>query len=1264
MSEPASDQKQRAPKVYISYSHDSPEHRERVLRFANRLREDGIDCTIDQYESSPPEGWRAWSERQVMDSDFVLIVFTEVYSHRFSGEEAPGKGQGAVFEGSLIRELLYAASDTKRKFIPVIFSNSDREWIPAVLNQYTNFNVESDEDYHSLVGVLTGDPMIKRPALGQKVAPRSSAQGLESTAPDEPGQTQKEGKDAGQTDEEEGEFGPTFDLNRSQFTHSAWMVLEGARHLGESRPRANTCSVKRLLASLMLSGMEDEGGRYTGGWLLKQIDYNRHVIRERLGREYPAIGPQSTLNSVLENDVTPASRMSSRLKETIDLAEHLAKAQRPKPSSGPTTEPLISVRHLLGAAVRRTKRTTNVGRFLKNFGLQPDEIRARMIEELPRWGVDDRPEDWKALLDAVETIAEESGLPIYAADSATGPDLIGITREVEAMASLVSAWSVEPPLSIGLFGEWGSGKSFFMQKMKERVRLIASEARKSQAGQREFGYYKNIVQVEFNAWHYVEGNLWASLVEHIFSNLRLEGIGEEDVDSEEHLRKRLEKLLGEVKEKTAEAAQKEERAERSHQEAQVIKQKAEAEAKQREEEAEGARARAKAAEEEQRKAELKAADKQREADASNEERNSLRVKDILQEVQGSAEIREQVREGLKVFGITDERVKTVQGLRDALNEASSASAILEEGFRILKDSKNRWWLLLFVVAVPLTLVALALFVAWLNSQQGSPWIHAIAGIVSIVGTVGGAVIGFWKQYASKLKPFLDTAANLKKKKQELEEKIEKAREERARLAAKLDKEAQEKRAEAERETRLAEQKMAEAEKIRQEAKDKQDEADRAAQAAESARKEAERLQRDADALLPERRIAAFIADRAGAKDYRRHLGVPALVRRDFEKLSAMFRTQRIEEVAGRDGKNAAGRNDLAIVNRIILYIDDLDRCPPEKVVEVLRAIHLLLAFPLFVVVVAVDARWMKRSLRDRFSLMLTTPAQINRPDDPEEKIARDEELAFGAMTTPDDYLEKLFQVPFWIRPLGRIGSTNLVNALTKDDMESPEAPPDSANTTEPGQTIPTPPQSEDSANAPAPSGITPPPPPSPKTENAGTSTPDRGTPPQAGPAAPPNQFQWRPVEPKPRTLQLTEEERQYMVELASVIGRSPRSVKRYVNCYRLLKSALDREELARANHDGRFRTIMLLLGLVTGLPDIAPALLADLRQAEKTKAPVAWAHEAAKRLNLQKRERWNSLLPAFTQLQHVQTIRPLVEAADLVDRFSFSPVRLGSSTGS
>jgi hypothetical protein len=37
-----------APRVFISYSHDSPDHRDRVFGIADRLRADGINAIIDQ----------------------------------------------------------------------------------------------------------------------------------------------------------------------------------------------------------------------------------------------------------------------------------------------------------------------------------------------------------------------------------------------------------------------------------------------------------------------------------------------------------------------------------------------------------------------------------------------------------------------------------------------------------------------------------------------------------------------------------------------------------------------------------------------------------------------------------------------------------------------------------------------------------------------------------------------------------------------------------------------------------------------------------------------------------------------------------------------------------------------------------------------------------------------------------------------------------------------------------------------------------------
>ncbi|MEO1084564.1 MAG: SEFIR domain-containing protein [Acidobacteriota bacterium] len=41
---------EKAPRVFISYSHDSVEHVKWVFDLAKRLREHGIEASIDQYK--------------------------------------------------------------------------------------------------------------------------------------------------------------------------------------------------------------------------------------------------------------------------------------------------------------------------------------------------------------------------------------------------------------------------------------------------------------------------------------------------------------------------------------------------------------------------------------------------------------------------------------------------------------------------------------------------------------------------------------------------------------------------------------------------------------------------------------------------------------------------------------------------------------------------------------------------------------------------------------------------------------------------------------------------------------------------------------------------------------------------------------------------------------------------------------------------------------------------------------------------------------
>ena len=137
-------------------------------------------------------------------------------------------------------------------------------------------------------------------------------------------------------------------------------------------------------------------------------------------------------------------------------------------------------------------------------------------------------------------------------------------------------------------------------------------------------------------------------------------------------------------------------------------------------------------------------------------------------------------------------------------------------------------------------------------------------------------------------------------------------------------------------------------------------------------------------------IRDWVQERALSTDYTSHFGVISVLRGDLE---ALVEKQR---------RDAPDR-------RIILYIDDLDRCPPTRVVEVLQAVHLLLAFPLFVAVVGVDPRWLLRSLERHYRQVLSASDNDRAADD------------VLTATTPHDYLEKIFQVPFALRRMDRAG---------------------------------------------------------------------------------------------------------------------------------------------------------------------------------------------------------------------------------------------------
>jgi hypothetical protein len=247
--------------------------------------------------------------------------------------------------------------------------------------------------------------------------------------------------------------------------------------------------------------------------------------------------------------------------------------------------------------------------------------------------------------------------------------------------------------------------------------------------------------------------------------------------------------------------------------------------------------------------------------------------------------------------------------------------------------------------------------------------------------------------------------------------------------------------------------------------------------------------------------AAFAKSRHSSEDYRQHLGVVSLLRRDLETFAAIL-----------DKEGDGG------LERIVLYIDDLDRCPPAVVIKVLEAIHLLVALPVFVVVVAVDPRWLHKAIRHHYAAML--------PDE-----------------SSSDYLEKIFQIPFQLSPMGERGFGDLVQALAGAEREDDEA----TTVASPEATSVNEPVVERQATTPEPVAL---------------------------------------LELRPRQLHISPDELASITKLAALVP-TPRAAKRVLNLYRLVRARLSDSELDQFVRSGEFRTVFALLAgslHATGLP--------------------------------------------------------------------------------
>jgi WD40 repeat protein len=88
-------------------------------------------------------------------------------------------------------------------------------------------------------------------------------------------------------------------------------------------------------------------------------------------------------------------------------------------------------------------------------------------------------------------------LPVYRSDDPGDPDRLNRDAEAAALADMITAQSVSPPLAIGVFGDWGEGKTHFLRRIADHVDKLALVAKDDPEDRLTCSAVR---QVHFNAW--------------------------------------------------------------------------------------------------------------------------------------------------------------------------------------------------------------------------------------------------------------------------------------------------------------------------------------------------------------------------------------------------------------------------------------------------------------------------------------------------------------------------------------------------------------------------------------------------------------------------------------------------------------------------------------------------------------------------------------------------------------------------------------------
>jgi hypothetical protein len=637
-----------------------------------------------------------------------------------------------------------------------------------------------------------------------------------------------------------------------------------------------------------------------------------------------------------------------------------------------------------------------------------------------------------------------------------------------------------------------------MQSMKKAADDLAE---RSTAPDSKF--CSNIVQIEFNAWHYIDANLWATLVSYILEQLAAYVSPQKSAEEQQAV------LLKELSTAKTMVAQ----AEAERKTAQTII--------------------------DNRQADLKVLQVQREQ--AEVKLTDLRASDLAALLSQNKRLKAELESSFKKIG-APAALDKFSDLSTAVAEAHSLRGRAVAMFLAIANgqNKNTVLVLLFVVLLGIPLLAFGLHKLLTASDL---LVSSTAFVAQVSALIAAATV--------VIRRALKVADGALNQMEIAKEQVDKLIAERRKTPSKEEKELL---------TEIADLKAQEQE---------------ASARLTAAAARVVELETQIQAINEGRSLAKFLGERVRSEDYRKHLGLISTIRRDFDSLTTRLEKAKEQPEPG-----------FRAADRIILYIDDLDRCPEDKVMAVLQAVHLLLAYKLFVVVVGVDPRWLLHSLSSTYGA-----------------FNNDGNRADTWRTTPQNYLEKIFQIPFSLRPMTDTGYSRLVSKLLGNNA------PVSTRQTTPSEGHLVHRSSPDSQSNGNPNTT--------QTVDDREQRHEQGEQ-QQQPAHEQKQIETEAkddFEIQDEALVINDWEANFAVRLYSFIP-SPRATKRFSNIYRILKAHVRPEQLRQfegtAELPGDFQIPMLLLAMLIGAPDESAVLFPKLQKLAVEKKDVLEVFHALK----------------------------------------------------